>query len=320
MLFSIIIPLYKNKYLRECIDSILSQTYMDFELILVNDASPFDLDSIVSSYKDNRIKYYSNKEGYGAYNMVDNWNHCLEYATGKYVICMGDDDKLKPNCLKDYVQLIENNPDLDLYHTRLEFIDENSEVFSLQEDRPDRESVYSMIWHFWKGRRQVIGDWLFKTSTLRERGGFYYLPCAWGSDDLSAFIAAKEKGVANTHEPGFQYRESRHSVSNSNTYAFEKVSARRQIEQWYHDFFEKEPNTYIDKLYRSLLKKDLSSMTMRKIRLELMIDFNNNPSHIWQWLKQSGKFGLTKRYIISVFLYALKGRIKFISKNRKEYG
>ena len=50
MKFSITIPAYKRKYLKEAIDSCLSQTFKDFELIIVNDASPEDLDSIVNSY------------------------------------------------------------------------------------------------------------------------------------------------------------------------------------------------------------------------------------------------------------------------------
>ena len=253
MLFSIIIPIYKDNFLKECIDSILTQTYDQFELILVNDKSPYDLDSIVKQYTDDRIRYYKNEKGYGAIHMVDNWNHCLEYADGEYVICMGDDDKLLPNCLSDYADLINKYPDLDLYHTRMQYIDENSEIYNMQEDRPERESVYSMIWHFWKGRNQMIGDWLFKTSTLKEKGGFVNLPCAWGSDDLSAFNMAIEKGVANSHLPGFLYRESRFSVSNRSSFAFEKVKARRMTEKWYEEFLMKDPTDSLDKFYKLLL-------------------------------------------------------------------
>ena len=50
MKFSIAIPAFKAKYLKECIDSILAQTYKDFELIIVNDASPEDIDSVVKPY------------------------------------------------------------------------------------------------------------------------------------------------------------------------------------------------------------------------------------------------------------------------------
>ena len=60
--FSITIPAYKRTYLQECIDSILGQTYTDFELIIVNDASPEDLDSIVNSFSDSRIRYYKNEK------------------------------------------------------------------------------------------------------------------------------------------------------------------------------------------------------------------------------------------------------------------
>ena len=154
MKFSILVPAYKDLFLKECIDSILSQTYADFELIIANDCSPFDIDGIVSQYTDDRIIYYKNERRFGAVELVKNWNQCLAHANGDYVICMGDDDKLLPNCLSDYVDLIKKYPNLDLYHMRTQVIDENSNIINIQEDRPDRESVYSIIWHYWNKRRQ----------------------------------------------------------------------------------------------------------------------------------------------------------------------
>ena len=58
--YSFILPAYKASFFREAIDSILAQSYTDFELIIVNDASPEDLTSIVNGYSDNRIQYYIN--------------------------------------------------------------------------------------------------------------------------------------------------------------------------------------------------------------------------------------------------------------------
>lgn len=98
--FSILIPAFKVSYLKECIESILAQIYKNFEVIIVDDASPYDICSIVSQFNDERIRYYRNEVGFGAYNVVGNWNKCLGFATGDYVICMGDDDKLKPCCLE----------------------------------------------------------------------------------------------------------------------------------------------------------------------------------------------------------------------------
>ena len=128
--FSIIVPCYKEIFLKECIESILSQTYQDFELILVNDASPYNIKQIVEQFKDDRIRYYERKQGFGARGLVQNWNDCLQYVCGEYVINMGDDDKLMPNCLSDYIDLMKKYPGLDLYHTRVAFIDEGMERLS----------------------------------------------------------------------------------------------------------------------------------------------------------------------------------------------
>ena len=62
MKYSFILPAYKAKYFHQAISSILNQTYTDIELVIVNDASPEDLDTIVSSFDDSRIRYYKNKE------------------------------------------------------------------------------------------------------------------------------------------------------------------------------------------------------------------------------------------------------------------
>ena len=56
MKYSILIPAYKETFLKECIDSILNQTYSDFEIIIVNDNSPYKLDDIIHTYNDSRIR------------------------------------------------------------------------------------------------------------------------------------------------------------------------------------------------------------------------------------------------------------------------
>ncbi|UVP22546.1 glycosyltransferase family 2 protein [Bacteroides xylanisolvens] len=56
------LPVFKAKYLSESIDSILNQTMSDFELIIVNDQSPDDIDSIVFSFNDSRIQYDINEK------------------------------------------------------------------------------------------------------------------------------------------------------------------------------------------------------------------------------------------------------------------
>lgn len=214
MRFSILIPAFKSRFLKECVDSILAQTYNDFEVIIVDDASPEDLYSVVKLYGDARIHYHRNEVGFGASNVVGNWNRCLEYAQGDYIICMGDDDMLTPNALEEYDKLIGKYPGLGVYHGLTELIDEKGELVAMQESRPEFESVFSLIWHRWTTRcHQYIGDWCFDAEKLCRNGGFYYLPLAWGSDDISAVMAARESGVANTNALCFLYRKNCQTIS-----------------------------------------------------------------------------------------------------------
>ncbi len=88
--FTIGIPAFKGTYLKDCIDSILAQTTTDFELVIINDASPDPIHELVQNYDDERIRYYENDHNIGAEHVVQNWNRCLEHAKGKYIVLMGD--------------------------------------------------------------------------------------------------------------------------------------------------------------------------------------------------------------------------------------
>lgn len=260
MKFSVTIPAYKAKYLYDAVLSIINQTCQDFEIIIVDDASPEDLKTIVNKFSDPRIHYYRNDHNCGAINVVDNWNICLSYALGDYVICMGDDDMLLPNCLENYDKLIAKYPGLGVYHAWTEIIDEEGNFFKMQHPRPEYESVYSMIWSRWNGRtRQYIGDFCFDTELLKADGGYYKLPLAWGSDDITAVRAAARKGIANMQTLGFAYRENRYTItSTGNDYI--KLQAINSEKEWYKSFFvntqpselSKEDNLFLQDLQRNL--------------------------------------------------------------------
>lgn len=214
MKFSILVPAYKARFLGECMDSILCQTYSNLELVIVNDASPENLSEIVSGYNDGRIRYYVNGKNFGAIDVVDNWNKCLSHATGDYVICMGDDDKLLPCCLEEYRKLIAKYPEVGVLHGWTAVIDDSSKVVAVNDPRPELEDVYSLVYFRLLGRHQYIGDFLFKRDRLLANGGFYKLPLAWGSDDLSAVMAAGD-GIANTSAIVFLYRDNQLTITNT---------------------------------------------------------------------------------------------------------
>lgn len=290
---SVTIPSFKAQFLKECIDSILAQTYNNFELVIVNDASPEDLDEIVSKYDDHRIRYYKNDVGFGAKNVVGNWNKCLEYAEGDYVICMGDDDRLLPNCLEEYAKLIEKNPGLGVYHGWTEAIDENGEISNIFLPMPEKEDVYSLIYSRLSGRPQFIGDFLYDTKLLKKSGGFYNLPYAWGSDNVSSFRAAVGKGIAHTQVPVFQYRSNRQSISSS-SHNREKMETTALQFQWIETFLQQKSSgeKTISELLRKQCLKQLPQFFRKNVKYYMLQDMKSGSkiSSLFYWSKQCGKY------------------------------
>lgn len=114
MVVSIVVPVYNSeKYIKECLDSLLNQSYCDLEIICVNDGSTDDSLSILNDYAatDSRIKVYSKpNEGKGAASAR---NLGLSYATGTYVMFLDSDDFFEADMIESLVSRAEEL-DLDL--------------------------------------------------------------------------------------------------------------------------------------------------------------------------------------------------------------
>lgn len=308
VVFTIAIPAYKDRYLKEALDSVLAQTYKNFEVVIVNDASPYNLDSIVNQYNDVRIHYYKNEKNCGAKNVVDNWNICLSYARGTYIICMGDDDKLHPDCLQYYLDLIKKYPNLDIYHIRTEIINDESGLVSVLEERPEWETVYSLMS---TERVSFIGDWLFKTEMLKSRGGFYKLPYGWGSDYISSFLAAAGHGVANSNKIGYQYRGNPFSISSDLSCIEDKIMALYSYMRWRLDFIEKHPpKSETDYSLIEIIKANSVINTKRNI--EDLIEFDIRRAILNRgiyWLRNLRKYKLSFISYLKCIFKAIKYRL-----------
>lgn len=302
MKFSITIPSYKSRYLKETVESVLAQTYHDWELIVVDDCSPEDIKSIVEPFlSDARVRYYRNAKNCGAVNVVDNWNICLDYCTGDYVICIGDDDRLKPCLLDEYRRIIEKYPLLRVYHARTEIIDEDGKPKYLQEERPEWESALSLLWNRWDNRAdQYIGDFCYDIKELRKAGGYYKLPLAWGSDDVTAVRAARNGGIANTLTPCFEYRQNRHTITSSNN-ARLKLDASLSAYEWFCAFIDSLDKNAVPVEERKYLESIESVARMyyyKSLGKNCADDLRGNPFKIPYW------YNALKRFHFSPILFA----------------
>lgn len=125
MKFSLVVPIYNiEKYIKECLDSILSQTYLDFEVILVDDGSTDNCPLLCDEYalKDKRIKVIHKNNG----GRVKSRQIGVEAASGDYIVCIDGDDWVSPDYLSQFANIIDKyNPDVVLCNSIYAYPDKN---------------------------------------------------------------------------------------------------------------------------------------------------------------------------------------------------
>lgn len=304
--FSICIPAYKSRFLEKCITSILQQTVTDFELIILNDCSPEPIEAIVQQIEDNRIHYYINEKNVGGIKLVQNWNKCLALAKGEYIMIMGDDDELEPDYLYEFTQLIDRYPHLHIYHCRSKIIDETGNTVMLTPACPSYETVYDSIWHrLEQYRSNYISDYVYRTAALKEQGGFYSLPLAWGSDDITAFIATGERGIAHTNKPIFRYRSNSLSITSSGN-NWHKMQANLGYEKWLTAFLQHIPTNEEAIIVHTFLKKNLHKLMRKRKRYTMSLSMRKHLiKNVWYWLRHKNQFGLTAKDILVAALKSI---------------
>ncbi len=127
-LVSIGLPVYNGEeFLSETLDSILAQTFKDFELIISDNASTDKTQAICQQYaaKDGRIRYYRNDENIGA---SPNYNRTFELSTGKYFKWVAHDDLHAPEYLERCVEILDRNPSIVLCHSKVRLINDKGKV------------------------------------------------------------------------------------------------------------------------------------------------------------------------------------------------
>jgi len=127
---SICIPAFNYAhFLADAIDSVLAQTYQDFELLVIDNCSTDNTKDVVGEYMstDSRIRYVCNESNIGP---VKNLNRCLELASGEYVKILCADDMLSPACLERMVAVLEQYPDVSLVASARKVVSGNLEPIS----------------------------------------------------------------------------------------------------------------------------------------------------------------------------------------------
>ena len=123
-LVSVILPAYNHEnFVGEAIESVLNQTFVDFELLIADDCSNDRTADVIRKYNDSRIKTYFFNVNRGA---AENHRFLIENATGKYIALINSDDVWLSNRLKEQVEFMESHDDYGACFSWASFIDENN--------------------------------------------------------------------------------------------------------------------------------------------------------------------------------------------------
>ena len=199
-LLSVVMSTYnRGDMLPQAIDSILSQTFSDFEFLIIDDCSNDNTIDILSSYNDSRIKILKNRENKGC---TFNYHVAHNIAKGRYIAHIDDDDISLPLRFERQIEFLNDNENISLLGTFIETFGENkrpSWVFYTEPELLDLTmNVYNPICH-----SSIIYDKHF----FDRNGINYNLACKCAQDyDLYKQIIFKGGKLANLPEVLVQYR------------------------------------------------------------------------------------------------------------------
>ena len=167
---SIVLPVYNGAaYLSESIESVIAQTYANWELIIVNDCSTDNTLAIASKFasKDVRIKVFSNPQNL---KLPKTLNAGFERASGVYYTWTSDDNKFKPDALRVMVEHLEANPNAVMVYANITHIDSAG-------NKIESDHIFDLKYIF---TRNVIGACFLYTAEAAKKVGQY---------DASLFLA-----------------------------------------------------------------------------------------------------------------------------------
>lgn len=154
-LVSVIMPSYNTaNFIKETIDSVLNQTYQNFEIIIVDDCSTDNTDEVVAGIKDERIKYIKNEKNSGA---AISRNRALREAKGKWIAFLDSDDVWLPEKLEKQIAFMKKNG-YKFSYTGYEEVDEESNPTGVSVTGPKKITKAGMYNYCWQGCLTVMYD------------------------------------------------------------------------------------------------------------------------------------------------------------------
>lgn len=298
-LVSIISPTYNHaKFISDCVESVLAQTYTNWEMLIIDDGSTDNTFAIASEYaeKDNRIKAFTQKN-IGIFRLGESYNFALQQSKGKYIAILECDDLWYPDKLEKQIAILEQQPQCVLSWGKayLSAIDLSSDYYLAPRNTEDQSLFYNRpVGRFLK---KFIYSTLIPALTivirkdaLVEIGGFqqgYNLPLV----DIPTTLELLMKGeFAFVDQPLGRWRIYPNQVTK--TYTGQMTMGYYQLIQ---DFMVRYPEAFT---MHNLSKAEID----KHFRSRLVISFSR--SGRYKLIRKDFK-GARKDYLRSIFHYRM---------------
>ncbi|MBN2790216.1 MAG: glycosyltransferase [Candidatus Delongbacteria bacterium] len=321
---SVIMSVYNSElYLKESVDSILNQSFSDFEFIITDDCSSDTSLIILEDYakQDDRIVLLKNLENIG---LTKNLNKMLDIVKGKYIARMDSDDISKPERFLKQYSFMEDNSDVGVLGTNIQFFGKYNELteLPLSHDEIKVELLF---------RDVIMHPTVFMRKSVLDEHKFRYNEEFQISQDYELWSRmVKYTKFANLTEPLLKYRFLSSNITNSTTKDYRKTFLKRiflaQLEVLGLKPDESEITTHINLSTNKILDKfeDLKLILAWINNLIKANDdnkiyqhniFKNIISKYWfSVCTNSTKFGLKTKDIYSEFIYSQKFNPGFVLK------
>jgi len=206
-LVSVRIVCYNQKdFIRECIDSVLEQDYLNIEIVIADDCS---MDGTVEILKEYIVKYpekiilalSEKNEG-----ITKNANSGLRLCKGKYITGLGGDDLMLPGKIRKQVEYMEQYDNINLCGTYTQLIDKDGKKLSIKKDfRNKKDGLYSLCELIESGNTLIpVVSYMYRKKVIPKNGFDYRLPIA--SDSLFVYHCAKNGKIKIINEVLMAYR------------------------------------------------------------------------------------------------------------------
>ncbi len=211
-LVTVAIPSYNHaEYIAYTIQSILDQTFQDFEILIIDDCSTDNSIQIIKNFKDSRIRLIEEKINRG---VCETSNMCIEQAKGKYIALIASDDVMHKTKLEKQVDFLEKDPNYGAVFSGIEIINEDGGInfkktkkYTKIFEKENRSRFEWLNYFFHHGNSIAATTLLARTKSLKDAGYFDYRITQAHDLDLWIKLCLAGYEIHIIHEKLLQYRE-----------------------------------------------------------------------------------------------------------------